>query len=195
MNDRVNEPMSRFVSLEIRKDKMLEVFSEKLKVLQEDLSQVPDIGKPAKPGSLHITIATLNIGSEEMSMVTEMLDTAIRRYVDLTDPTTWLVVGFQGIGFGDEAIWTPMTLGSASLMILRELIEDEAGCYLTNKRFSPHLTVYRKCGTDEETKEGVRSSVKGVKLGCLTIEAITLRKRKTTAEVPEPQHSGSLMRL
>ena len=105
------------------------------------------------------------------------------------------MVGFQGIGFGDEAIWTPMTLGSASLMILRELIEDEAGCYSTDKRFSPHLTVYRKCGTDEETKEGVRSSVRGVKLGCLTIEGITLRKRKTNAEVPEPLHSWSLMRL
>ena len=185
MNDRLSEPMSHFVSLEIRKDKMLEVFSEKLKVLQEDLSQVPDIGKPAKPGSLHITIATLNIGSEEMSMVTEMLDTAIRRYVDLTNPTTGLVVGFQGIGFGDDAIWTPMTLGAASLKILRELVEDEVESYITDRRFLPHLTIYRKCATNEEVKEGVKSSVKKIKLECLTIEAITLRGRKTGSEVPE----------
>ena len=148
-----------------------------------------------KTGSLHITMATFNINDEEMSMVTGMLDTAIRRYMDLTSPTTGLVVGFQGIGFGDEACWVSMTLGSASLMILRELIEDEAGRYLTDKRFSPHLSAFKKCSTDEETKEGVKSSVRGVKLGCLTIEGITLRKRKTTAEVPEPLHSWSLMRL
>ena len=174
MAGRVNEAMSHFISLEIRKDKMLEAFSEKLKMLQEDLAQVPDIGKPVKTGSMHITIATLNICSEEMGMVTEMIDTAIRRYVDMTNPTTGLVVGFQGIGFGDEVIWTPMTLGSASLKILRELVEDEAESYITDRRFLPHLTVYPKCGTNEEVKEGVKSSVKEIKLGCLTIEAITL---------------------
>ena len=88
-----------------------------------------------------------------------------------------------------------MTLGAASLKILRELVENEAESYITDRRFSPHLTVYRKCGTNEEIKEGVKSSVRGVKLGCLTIEAITLRRRKMGAEVPEPCKTWSLMGL
>ena len=87
MTSRLNETMSHFISLEIKKDKMLEIFSEKLKVLQEDLAQVPDIGKPAKATSVHITVATLNIRSEEMEMVTGKIDTAIKKYVDMTNPT------------------------------------------------------------------------------------------------------------
>ena len=113
----------------------------------------------------------------------------------MTNPTTGLVVGFQGIGFGDDAIWTPMTLGAASLKILRELVEDEAESHITDARFSPHLTIYRKCGTNEEVKEGVRSSVREIKLGCLTVEAITLRGRKVGAETPEPYKTWSLMNL
>ena len=73
--------------------------------------------------------------------------------------------------------------------------EDEAESYITDRRFLPHLTVYRKCGTNEEVKEGVKSSVKEVKLGCLTIEAITLQGRKTGSEVPEPCKTWSLMGL
>ena len=195
MNNRVSEPMSHFISLEIRRDKLMEAFVERLQELQQDLSLVPNIGKPVKTASLHITMATLNIHDEEMSMVTGMLDTAIKRYIDLTNPTTGLVVGFQGVGFGDEACWASMTLGSASLMIMRELIEDEAGRYLNDKRFTPHLSVFKKCNMEEETKEGVKSSVRGTKLGCLTIQGISLRKRKTTTEVPEPLHSWTLMNL
>ena len=83
-------------------------------------------------------------------------------------------------------MWVSMTLGAASLKILRELIEDEAESYIIDNRFSPHLSIYRKCGASEEVKEGVRSSVGGIKLGCLTVEAITLRERKMGDEVPEP---------
>ena len=88
-----------------------------------------------------------------------------------------------------------MTLGAASLKILRELVEDEAESYITDGRFSPHLTIYRKCATNEEVKEGVKSSVREIKLGCLTIEAITLRGRKVGSEVPEPHKTWSLMGL
>ena len=195
MTSRLNEPMSHFLSLEIQKNKLLEIFSGKLNVLQEDLAQVPDIGKPAKTTSVHITVAALNIRSEELEMVTEKIDTAIKKYVDMTNPTTGLVVGFQGIGFGDDAIWTPMTLGAASLKILRELIEDEAESHIIDNRFSPHLSIYRKCGASEEVKEGVRSSVGGIKLGCLTVEAITLRERKMGDEIPEPCKTWSLMNM
>ena len=112
---------------------------------------------------------------------------------EMLNSTTGLVVSFQGVGFGDDAVWTNMTLGAASLKILRELLEDEVESYLTDRRFTPHLRVYRKCATTEEMKKGVCAAVKEVKLGCLTIEAITLRGRKTGPEVPEPIKTWSLM--
>ena len=172
---------------------MLEIFTEKFRVMQEDLAQVPDIGKPAKSGSVHITVATLSIQDEEMETVVGLVDTAIKGYVEMLNSTTGLVVSFQGVSFGDDAVWTNMTLGAASLKILRELVEDEVESYLTDRRFTPHLTVYRKCATTEEVKKGVCAAVKEVKLGCLTIEAITLRGRKTGPEVPEPLKTWSLM--
>ena len=128
-------------------------------------------------------------------MVTERIDTAIKKYIDLTNPTTGLIVGFQGIGFGDDAMWVSMTLGAASLKILRELIDDEAEPYITDNRFSPHLSIYRKCQASEEMKEGVRSSVGEIKLGCLTIEGITLREKKTGDKVPEPCKTWSFMSM
>ena len=51
--------------MKVKKDRMLEIFTEKLRVMQEDLAQVPDIGKHAKSGSVHITVATLSIQDEE----------------------------------------------------------------------------------------------------------------------------------
>ena len=97
---------------------------------------------------------------------------------EMLNSTTGLVVSFQGVGFGDDAVWTNMTLGAASLKILRELLEDEVESYLTDRRFTPHLRVYRKCATTEEMKKGVCAAVKEVKLGCLTIETITLEGKK-----------------
>ena len=93
--------------------------------MQEDLAQVPDIGKPAKSGSVHITVATLSIQDEEMETVAGMIDTAIKGYVEMLNSTTGLVVSFQGVGFGDDALRTNMTLGVASLKVFRELLEDE----------------------------------------------------------------------
>ena len=193
MANRLNEPCSHFISLEVKNDGLLDIFKEKLRAMQEDLAQVPDIGKPTKSGSVHITVATLSIHDQEMETVAGMIDTAVKGYVEMLNSTTGLVVSFQGVGFGDDAVWTNMTLGAASLKVFRELLEDEVEPYLTDRRFTPHLTVYRKCGTTEEMKKGVCAAVKEVKLGCLTIEGITLRGRKTGPEVPEPLRTWSLM--
>ena len=195
MTTRKNEPMSHFLSLEIQKNKLLEIFSRKLNALQEDLAQVPDIGKPTKTTSVHITVAALSIRKEELEVVTEKIDTAIKKYIDVTNPTTGLIVGFQGIGFGDDAMWASMTLGVDSLKMLRELIEDEAEPYIIDNRFTPHLSIYRKCGASEEEKEGVRSSVGGVELGCLNVEAITLREKKMGDGILKPYKKWSFLNL
>ena len=195
MENRNGEEMSHFLSFEIQKNRLLEVFSEKLKTLQEDMDQVPGIGKPTKTTSIHITVAALNIRSEELDMVTARVNTAVMKYIDLTNPVAGITVGFQGVGWGDDAMWVSMKLGVDSLKILRELIEDEAGAYLTDSRFSPHITIYRKCQASEEMKAGVRASLGEVKMGCLTIEGLTLRQRKISDKVPDPCQTWSFMSL
>ena len=162
--------------------------------MQDNLAQVPDIGKPTKPDSVHITVATLRIHDLEIETVSGMVETAVRGYVEMLNSSTGLVVSFQGVGFGDDAVWTNMTLGDTSLKAHRELLEHEVEPYLTDGRLIPHLTVYRKCGTTEEMKRGVCAAVREVKLGCLTIEGITLQERKTGPEVPKPLRTWSLTR-
>ena len=184
MASRLNEPFTHFISLEVKNDDLLDIFKNKLRLMQDNLAQVPDIGKPTKPDSVHITVATLRIHDLEIETVSGMVETAVRGYVEMLNSSTGLVVSFQGVGFGDDAVWTNMTLGDTSLKVLRELLERKVEPYLTDGRFTPHLTVYRKCGTTEEMKKGVCAAVKEVKLGCLTIEGITLRERKTGPEVP-----------
>ena len=195
MTTRKNEPMTHFLSLEIQRNELLEIFSRKLNALQQDLAQWPGIGKPTKTTSVHVTVAVLSLRKEELEVVTEKLETAIKKYIAVTNPTTGLLVEFRGLDFGDDALWASMTLGVDSLKMLRELIEDEAESYIIDNRFSPHLSIYRKCQASEEVKEGVRSSVGGVKLGCLTVEAITLRERKMGDEVPEPCQMWSFMNM
>ena len=125
MANRLNEPCSHFISLEVKNDGLLDIFKEKLRAMQEDLAQVPDIGKPTKSEYVHITVAT-----QEMEIVSGMIDTAVKGYVEMLNSTTGLVVSFQGVGFGDDAVWTNMTLGVASLKVFRELLEDEVESYL-----------------------------------------------------------------
>ena len=84
-------------------------------------------------------------------------------------------------------IWLNMSLGAESLKVLREIIEDELGPYLTDSRFHPHLTIFRKCELSDELKEGIRASVREVRLGSVNLEKVTLRERKepgTTVKEP-----------
>ena len=79
--------------------------------------------------------------------------------------------------------------------MLRKLIEIEAEPYIVDNRFNPHLSIYRKCGASEEVKDGVRTSVGGVELGCLNVEAITLREKKMGDGILKPYKKGSFLNL
>ena len=174
---------------------MKEIFSRKLTALQQDLAQYPGIGKPTKTTSVHVTVAAFCIRKEEFEEVIGKVDKAINQYRKVTNPTTGLLVEFKGLDFGDEVLWASMDLGVDNLKMLRKLIEIEAEPYIVDNRFNPHLSIYRKCGASEEVKEGVRTSVGGVELGCLNVEAITLREKKMGDGIPEPCKKWSFMNM
>ena len=53
--------MSHFLSLEIQKNNLKEIFARKLTALQQDLAQYPGIGKPTKTTLVHVTVAAFCI--------------------------------------------------------------------------------------------------------------------------------------
>ena len=170
----------------------LENFKDKAKEMQETLEQVPLIGKPAKMNSFHVTMGTLRVHEVELEAVTRMIGTAVECYVNMLNSSDGVILSFKGVGFGDEAVWTKMNLGASSVQVLRELLEDEVDPYLTDGRFQPHITVYRKCVSDEETRRNVEAAVQEMKLGCVLADRVTLRERKNGPEIKEPLQTWSL---
>ena len=192
MADRRGEPFTHFLSLEVRKDELLDAFQGKVKELQEVLEQVPLIGRPAKSNSLHITIGVMRIHDPEMEAVTAMIEAAVECYVNMLNSMDGVMLSFKGIGFGDDAVWTKMHLGISSVQVLRELVEDEVGQYLTDWRFVPHLTVYKKSVTNEVLRRSVEAAAQDMRLGCIVVEKITLREKKEGPGVKEPVKTWSL---
>ena len=92
--------MSHFLSLEIQKNNLKEIFARKLTALQQDLAQYPGIGKPTKTTSVHVTVAAFCIRKEELEEVVGKIDKAINQYRKVTNPTTGLLVEFKGLDFG-----------------------------------------------------------------------------------------------
>ena len=90
--------MSHFLSLEIQRNELLEIFSRKLNALQQDLAQWPGIGKPTKTTSVHVTVAVLSLRKEELEVVTKNIEKAIKQYIAVTNPTTGLLVGMNPCG-------------------------------------------------------------------------------------------------
>ena len=192
MANRRDESFTHFVSLEVKDCDSLENFKEKAKEMQETLEQVPLIGKPAKMNSFHVTMGTLRVHEVELEAVTRMIGTAVECYVNMLNSSDGVILSFKGVGFGDEAVWTKMNLGASSVQVLRELLEDEVDPYLTDGRFQPHITVYRKCVSDEETRRNVEAAVQEMKLGCVLADRVTLRERKNGPEIKEPLQTWSL---
>ena len=187
MASREGEPFTHFLSLEMKSDKLLTEFEGKLKELQNDLKHTLDTGIPTKLESLHVTMGTLRIHEVELEEVSKRIKNAVENYVDMLNATNGLVVSFRGIEFGDYGvIWTKMKLGSNSAQVLRKLLEEEVGDYLTDYRFQPHVTIYRKCISSAEMRQRVQTTVKEVNLGCVNLEVATLRKRKEGSDIKEP---------
>ena len=85
-----------------------------------------------------------------------------------------------------------MSLAAESVKVLRNLLEDELAPFLTDSRFHAHMTIFRKCNLSDELKEGIRVSVKEVKMESVNLERITLREKKTGTVVKEPILTMSL---
>ena len=193
MVSREGETFTHFLSMEIKADEHLNAFQKDLKDLQSRMKEVSGIGKPSKPDSLHITMATIRVNPTEMEEVMRKTLVAFQSYVDLLNSSHGVNVTFREIGHRDHGvIWLNVSLGSESVKVLRELLEDELAPFITDSRFYPHMTIFRKCDLSEEMKEGVRTAVKEVRMESVNLERITLREKKSGPIVKEPLLTMSL---
>ena len=193
MASREGETFTHFLSMEIRADEHLNAFQKNLKDLQSRMKEVSGVGKPSKPDSLHITMATIRVNPTEMEEVMRKTEVAFQSYVDLLNSSHGVNVTFREIGHGDHGvIWLNVSLGSESVKVLRELLEDKLAPFITDSRFHPHMTIFRKCDLSEELKEGVRTAVKEVRMESVNLERITLREKKSGPIVKEPLLTMSL---
>ena len=184
---RQGESFTHFISLEFKQDETFKIFQKKVIELQEKMSEIDGVGKPSKPESLHLTMATLHAGEEEVAGLMEKTNGIFKKYIDILSSPCGLSTTYKGIGYGDfGTVWIEMSLGEESVKVLREVIEDEVGHLLTDLRFHSHLTIFRGSELSDERKETLQAAVREVRLGSATVGEVTLRSRKTGKVMKEP---------
>jgi 2'-5' RNA ligase len=155
--------------------------------MQELLGDVPEIGKPVKSKSLHVTLGVLHAAEEEIPGLIEKTKRIWEEFVDILGSPSNLILSFKGLGFGSfGTIWVKMELGKEAILVLREMIEDQLEGNLTDLHFQPHLTVFKSSKISEEVQQGIQASASRINLGCSTIRKVSLRPRKVGKEMPKP---------
>ena len=184
---RQGESFTHFISLEFKQDETFKIFQKKVIELQEKMSEIDGVGKPSKPESLHLTMATLHDEEEEVALLMEKTNVIFKKYIDILSSPCGLSTTYKGIGYGDfGTVWIEMSLGEESVKVLREVIEDEVGHLLTDLRFYSHLTIFLGSELSDERKETLQAAVREVRLGSATVGEVTLRSRKTGKVMKEP---------
>ena len=182
---REGETFSHFLSLELdNASDDYQQFKGKVKDLQEKLGEVQGMGKPAKTESLHITLAVIHVTKEEIPNLVEKVKQTWEKYLDMLGFPTNLVLSFRGLEFGDRgSVWIRMNMGTEVMLVIRELSEASIGQWLTDLRFSSHLTIFR---SSELSEQGLKGTASEINLGCATVRKLSLRPRKVGKEKKEP---------
>jgi 2'-5' RNA ligase len=187
LGTRQGESFTHFISMEFQQDEIFKAFQKKVIELQERMGEMDGIGKAAKPESLHLTMATLHAGADEVGGLMEKTELIFKKYIDIIDSPCGLSTTFKGIDYGDyDAVWIEISLGEESVQVLREVIEDEVGHLLTDFHFHAQITIFRGNDLSDERKETIKAAVREVRLGSATIGEVTLRSKKTGKVMTEP---------
>ena len=88
-----------------------------------------------------------------------------------------------------------LVLGREAVECLREMLDQELGRFITDYSFSPHLSIYRQCKLERESKAQLKTSVVGVRLVSLVAKYLTLRENQrgqvTRSPLAELEFSSS----
>ena len=79
-----------------------------------------------------------------MKKTGDKLKEITEKFISMTKSTFGLMVSFEGVGWGDgDCLWMEIELGEKASEPIRSLVENSLAQYLTDWRFTAHLTLYR----------------------------------------------------
>ena len=70
--------------------------------------------------------------------------------------------------------------------MLRQKLNQELGLFITDYSFGIHLTLFRGCKLDVETKAQLKASIVGVSLGSIVVQHLVLREKRRDSVKREP---------
>ena len=89
-----------------------------------------------------------------------------------------ILLTFDGMSCGDHQVGMNLALGCEAVEYLRQKLNQELGRFITDYSFGIHLTLFRGCKLDEETKAQLKASIIGVNLGSIVVQHLVLRKNR-----------------
>ena len=97
-----------------------------------------------------------------------------------------ILLTFDGISCGDHQVGMNLALGCEAVEYLRQKLNQELGRFITDYSFGIHLTLFRGCKLDVETKAQLKASIIGVNLGSIVVRHLALRKNRRDFVQREP---------
>ena len=157
---------------------------------QSMLQEVRGIGQRIPVARMHLTVAVLKVGEKE-STPESFLKIFERIKKDLQEVSKeFCEMGFKrfylGIGglkitespCGIQCVTSPVLLGKHATSIIRSLVCERLGDLVTDSRWFPHVTMFRKSSLSYEDKKKVELAAVDVPFGTFSVQGISLRQRK-----------------
>jgi 2'-5' RNA ligase len=184
--NKIRHEFTHFVSVELENEATFKRIGE----FQENLNCIPGIGEKMKLEKMHITIAVCAIAESEYPQARAKIRKVADRFSDILVGKQGYMVTMNRIGFGDHnVVWMELAIGKELTITLRELIEDEMPEFLTDMRFHPHISIFKRSSLTDKARTQLMESTGHARLGPLVAHGLTLRLRKVKGMNLEPDVS------
>ena len=187
--NRIGDPITHFVSLEVKCDGDHRNFCDQVAEFQHNtLKMFPEHeGKAAKLDTLHITLATLNVRAGEEIFVKQAITDAVDQFKQTYSEQNGIRVNFQGISTFKDVIYLEMALGANSFTTFKDILMYRGLYrYVTDEWQDPHLTYIRKMELNETEKNTLMTMMDDIQTEKITLDNLSLREKKQAGGQVKP---------
>ena len=122
----------------------------------------------------------MNVKPGEITEVSQKTLKAIERFKDMMSSSDGFLLTCNLVKFLDTgSLALGIDVGKELCIMARHLIEEELSQYLTDLRFSPHLTLFTGNKMGEKERNQLAESLTHVRTSAFSCDNITLRSKKT----------------
>ena len=127
-------------------------------------------------------MTVINTKPEKLEEFCRKLELGFDRFRDLLASDRGFMVSLSGMGFGDHGVcWLNIGVGRELIKAFREILEDDVGNHITDGRFMPHISIFKRNTMNDVTKKQLAESVQFMKLGPIVATGASLRSKKDKA--------------